>query len=28
MENLVWGVQGARATPRAWLGSGLDGGLD
>lgn len=28
MENLVWGVQGARATPRAWLDSGLDGGLD
>jgi ribonuclease HII len=28
MENLVWGVQGARATPRAWLDSGLDGRLD
>ena len=24
MENLVWGVQGARATPRTWLESGLE----
>ena len=23
MENLVWGVSGARATPRAWLEGGL-----
>lgn len=23
MENLVWGVEGARATPRAWLEGGL-----
>jgi ribonuclease HII len=24
MENLVWGVAGARATPRAWLEGGLE----
>jgi ribonuclease HII len=24
MENLVWGVEGARATPRAWLEAGLE----
>jgi ribonuclease HII len=24
MENLVWGVEGARATPRVWLEGGLE----